>query len=237
MLDNDIIGTPNGDDPHTIRLFSEGVPSDETAQEAAIRQAVGGENDSPARQMARYVKEVAANEFTGMNVQLIFRRDRFLRGGDQIPFLENGYRSAVRFTEIREDYRHQHQDVRNVNGHQFGDLFRYLNFDYLAGVTKVNIATLATLADAPARPKNVKIVATKLTNNTTLTWNANTEPDLAGYEVVWRATDATLWEHSKFVGNVTQVTLPLSKDNYFFGVRAVDTDGHPSPATFPVPEF
>jgi peptidase M28-like protein len=237
MLDNDIIGTANGANAHSVRLFSEGVPSDETPQEAAIRQAVGGENDAPARQLARFVRSVAANKATGMDVRLIFRRDRYLRGGDQIPFLENGYRSAVRLTESRENFRHQHQDVRVENGIQFGDLPRFVDYPYVARVTKVNVATLAALADAPASPKEAEIVATTLTNNTTLRWKANTEPDLAGYEIVWRETTAPLWQHSLAVGKRTTVTLHQSKDNFFFGVRAIDKEGNRSPVTFPTPFF
>lgn len=237
MLDNDIIGTANGADAHSVRLFSEGIPSDETAQEAAIRQAVGGENDAPARQLARFVKDVGANKATGMDVQLIFRRDRYLRGGDQIPFLTGGYRSAVRFTEARENFDHQHQNVRVENGVQYGDLIRFVDFPYVARVTKVNVATLAALADAPASPQKAQIVATALTNDTTLRWKANTEPDLAGYEVVWRDTTAPLWQHSIAVGEQTSYTLPLSKDNYFFGVRSIDKEGHRSPVTFPTPFF
>ena len=236
MLDNDIVGS-DAARPNTVRLFSEGVPSDETKQEAAIRQAVGGENDSPARQLARYVHEVAQNDATGMNVALIFRRDRYLRGGDQIPFLENGYRSAVRFTEWRENFNHEHQNVRVEHGVQFGDLPRFVEYKYVAGVARVNGATLAALANAPVAPKNAQIDATKLTNDTTLTWDANPEPDLAGYEVVWRTTTASDWQHTKLVGNVTQVTLNLSKDDYFFGVRAFDESGNVSPVSFPTPKF
>jgi len=237
MLDNDIIGTPNGADPHTVRLFSEGIPTDVTPDELSLMQSVGGENDGPARQLARFVKDVAENDATGMKIHLIFRRDRFLRGGDQIPFLEHHYRSAVRFTEERENFDHQHQDVRVENGVQFGDLPQFVDFPYLAGVTRVNVATLAALADGPAQPANVKIIATELTNSTTLRWKANTEPDFDHYEVVWRTTDAPLWEHSMAVGTRLHVTLPLSKDNFVFGVRAVDSDGNPSPVTFPEPVF
>ena len=237
MLDNDIIGTPNGEDPRTVRLFSEGVPSDETPQEAAIRQAVGGENDSPARQLARFVKDTADNQATGMRVDLIFRRDRYLRGGDQIPFLQNGYRSAVRFTEQRENFNHQHQNVRVRHGVQYGDLARYVDFGYVARVTRVNVATLAALASAPASPHGAQIVATTLTNNTTIRWQPNREPDLAGYQIVWRDTTAPLWQHSVDVGDRTSFTLPLSKDTYFFGVRAIDKHGNRSPVSFPTPFF
>jgi hypothetical protein len=172
-----------------------------------------------------------------MKIEMIFRRDRFLRGGDHIPFLENGYRSAVRFTEARENFHHQHQNVRVVNGIQFGDLIRFVDFDYLARVARVNLVSLATLADAPAMPRGVEIHAEKLTNRTFLSWRPNTEPDLAGYEVVWRRTDAPLWQHSRFVGKDHTVQLRLSKDNYFFGVRAVDTSGNRSEVVFPTPVF
>jgi hypothetical protein len=237
MLDNDIIGTANGDDAHSVRLFSEGIPTDVTPDELSLMQSVGGENDGPARQLARFVKDVAENDATGMKIDLIFRRDRFLRGGDQIPFLEHHYRSAVRFTEQRENFDHQHQDVRVENGVQFGDLPQFVDFPYLARVTRVNVVTLAALANGPAQPADVKIIATELTNSTTLRWKANTDPDFDHYEVVWRTTSAPLWEHSLSVGKRLHVTLPLSKDNFVFGVRAVDSDGNPSPVTFPVPVF
>jgi hypothetical protein len=237
MFTNDIVGTPNGAGARVVRLFSEGIPTDETPEEASLRQAIGGENDGPARQMARFIKSVSENSATGMQVKLIFRRDRYLRGGDNIPFLENGYRSSVRFTEIRENFNHQHQDVRRENGVQFGDLMRFVNFPYLARVTRVNVAALASLADAPAQPANTQIVATELTNSTTLVWHANTEPDLKGYEVVWRDTTAPLWQHSRFIGKGTRVTLPISKDNVLFGVRALDRLGHRSPVSFPTPLF
>jgi hypothetical protein len=237
MFTNDIVGTPNGAAPDVVRLFSQGVPQDETAAEANLRQAIGGEDDGPARQLARLAKEVADNSTTGMHIELIFRRDRYLRGGDNISFLAHGYRAADRFTEIREDFKHQHQNVRVENGKQFGDLLQFVDFDYLAGVTKVNLATFATLADAPPSPTNAKIVATRLTNNTTLTWDASTAPDIDHYEVVWRQTTEPVWTASKNVGNVTTATLPRSKDNFYFGVRAVDHDGNKSPVSFPTPQF
>jgi hypothetical protein len=237
MFTNDIVGSPNGAAPDVVRLFSQGVPDDETPAEASLRQAVGGEDDGPASQLGRYAKEVADNSSTGMHIELIFRRDRYLRGGDNISFLDNGFRAAARFTEIREDFKHQHQDVRVEDGKQFGDLIQFVDFDYLAGVSRVNVATFASLADAPAQPANVKIVATRLTNDTTLTWDANTEPDIDHYEVVWRQTTEPVWTSFKNVGNVTTATLPRSKDNFFFGVRAVDSDGNKSPVTFPTPQF
>jgi hypothetical protein len=240
MFTNDIIGSSTGDrgqrDPFTVRLFSEGVPTSETPEQAALRRSIGGENDGPSRQLARYVKEVGENSATAMRVRLIWRRDRYLRGGDQIPFLEQGY-PAARFTEPNEDFRHQHQDVRVENGVQFGDLVEFVDFGYVARVARVNAAALANLALAPTAPKEAKILTTRLTNDTDLTWKANPEPDLAGYEVVWRESTEPLWTHTIPVGNVTSYTIEgLSKDNVQVGVRAVDRDGYRSPVAFPVPQ-
>jgi acetylornithine deacetylase/succinyl-diaminopimelate desuccinylase-like protein len=238
MFTNDIIGSSVGGngvrDGNTVRLFSEGVPSDETPAEAAVRRSVGGENDSAARQLARFIKDSGERYVPGMKVQMIYRRDRYGRGGDHQPFLERGY-PAVRFTEPNEDYRHQHQNVRVETGVQYGDLPQYDDFDYIARVARVNAAALAALALAPARPKNVGLTNV-LSNDTTLTWDANHEPDLAGYEIVWRDTTAPTWTNSRAVGNVTAYTLQgMSKDNYLFGVRAVDRMGNRSPASFPRP--
>jgi Fibronectin type III domain len=240
MITNDIVGSSVGDDgrrdPFTVRLFSEGVPTSETPAQAAIRRSIGGENDGPSRQLARFIKEAGENRATDMTVRLIWRRDRFLRGGDQIPFLERGY-SAVRMTEPNENFAHQHQDVRVENGVQFGDLPEFVDFRYVARVTRVNASALAALALAPAQPKNTRVLTAQLTNDTDLTWEANTEPDLAGYEIVWRETTEPLWTNSVPVGNVTSFTVEgMSKDNYQFGVRAVDQDGYRSPVSFPLPQ-
>lgn len=239
MFTNDIIGDTLGGngvrDRQTIRVFSEGVPSSETQQEATIRRGVGGENDSPSRELARFIKETASAYLPDFHVMMVYRRDRYLRGGDHMPFVERGY-AAVRFTEPNEDYHHQHQNVRVENGIQYGDLPQFVDFAYLAQVTRFNAASLAALALAPASPKNVGILTLRLTNDTDLQWAANTEPDLAGYEVVWRETTAPEWTNSRFVGNVTKYTVVgLSKDNYFFGVRAVDRQGNKSPVAFPKP--
>jgi hypothetical protein len=239
MFTNDIIGgTLGGNGVHdnkSVRVFAEGVPSDETPAQATQRRSVGGENDSASRQLARFIKEVGEKYVRGMKVNMIYRRDRYLRGGDHIPFLERGY-PAVRFTEPNEDYHHQHQNVRTEEGVVYGDLPEFVDFAYVAQVARVNAASLAMLALAPAAPRGVGIVTARLTNDTDLRWAANTEPDLAGYEVVWRDTDAPTWTHSRFVGKVTSYTVPgLSKDNFFFGVRAVDTQGHKSPVSFPRP--
>jgi len=239
MFTNDIIGGVNTykdrPDRNEIRVFAEGVPSNETDRQASLRRSVGGENDSPARQLGRYIYQTARVYSPTFPVRLIYRRDRFLRGGDHIPFLENGF-SAVRFTEPHEDYEHQHQNVRTENGKFYGDTHEYLDFDYIANVTKINVASLASLALAPAKPKGVGIDTTRLTNDTDLVWMANTEDDIAGYEIVWRRTTEPYWTHSKTVGNVTKYTMEkMSKDNYFFGVRAVDKDGNKSVVVFPRP--
>src|SRR5437762_1727182 len=190
MFTNDIIGSSVGGngvhDPHTVRVFSEGVPSNETQQEATTRRSVGGENDSQSRQLARFIKEVGERYVRSMKVWMIYRRDRYGRGGDHQPFLERGF-PAVRFTEPNEDYHHQHQNVRIENGIQYGDLPQFDDFNYIANVARVNAASLAALALAPARPKNV-VFPGGLSNDTELKWDAIKESDLAGYEIVWRDT-------------------------------------------------
>jgi hypothetical protein len=238
MFTNDIIGSSLGGngmrDPRTVRVFSEGVPSNETTQEATTRRSVGGENDSPSRQLARFIKETGERYVPAMKVQMIYRRDRYSRGGDHQPFLERGY-AAVRFTEPNEDYHHQHQNVRIENGIQYGDLPQFDDFNYIANVARVNAASLAALAAAPARPKNVGL-PTALSDDTEIRWDANKEPDIAGYEIVWRDTTEATWTHSRAVGNVNTYTVKgMSKDNYFFGVRAVDKAGNRSPASYPRP--
>jgi hypothetical protein len=238
MFTNDIIGSGTADDgtrdPHTIRLFAEGVPSSETPRQAAVRQNVGGENDSDSRQLARFVTGVASNDATDMAVRIIYRRDRFNRGGDHIPFLQQGF-PAARFTEPHENFAHQHQDTRVENGTQFGDLIQFVEFDFLLRATRVNAAAMWSLATGPGTPKQALILDATLTNSSTLTWQAGTEPDLAGYEVVWRPCTEPDWTHVIPVGNVASATVPLAKDNVFLGVRAVDRDGHRSPVAFPQP--
>jgi hypothetical protein len=236
MFTNDIIGSSLGAngvrDPHTVRVFSEGVPSNETPQEATTRRSVGGENDSQSRQLARFIKEVGELYVPTMKVWMIYRRDRYGRGGDHQPFLERGF-AAVRFTEPNENYQHQHQNVRVQDGVQYGDLPEFDDFNYIADVARVNAAALAVLASAPARPKTVTFPASQ-SYDTSLKWEANKEPDLAGYEIVWRDTTEATWTHSQTVGNVLTFTMKgMSKDNFFFGVRAVDKDGNRSPVTYP----
>ena len=238
MFTNDIIGSSLGAngvrDPHTVRVFSEGVPSNETPQEATTRRSVGGENDSQSRQLARFIKETTELYVPTMKVWMIYRRDRYGRGGDHQPFLERGF-AAVRFTEPNENYQHQHQNVRVQDGIQYGDLPEFDDFNYIADVARVNAAALAALASAPARPKTVTF-PTSLSNDTPIKWEANKEPDLAGYEIVWRDTTEATWTHSQPVGNVLTFAMKgMSKDNFFFGVRAVDKDGNRSTVTYPRP--
>ncbi|MDB6165211.1 MAG: aminopeptidase [Lacunisphaera sp.] len=219
-----------------MRLFAEGVPPAQPLSDEIVSQIkTGGENDFATRQLARAIRETALAYVPQMQVQVIYRRDRFLRGGDHSPFLDDGF-AAVRFTEPNEDYRHQHEDPRLVNGVQIGDLPEFDDFDYIANVARVNAAALANLARAPAAPADVEVETLKLENDTVLRWTANPEPDLAGYRIVWRETTSPFWEHSVWAGNVTRYTMKkLSKDNYIFGVEAVDQGGHASPAVYPKP--
>jgi peptidase M28-like protein len=240
MFSNDIIGSSLGQngirDRRDLRVFAEGPSPQETPAQAAIRRTMGGENDSPPRELARFVREAAQAAIPKMNVWIIYRRDRFLRGTDDGPFLDQGY-PGLRMTEPNEDYRHEHQDVRVENGVQFGDLEQFLDYDYIANVTRVNLAALAALANGPAAPSGVKVEASTLTVDTSLEWQPNTEPDLAGYEIVYRDTNMPYWQHTIPVGNVTSYTVKgVTKDNFLFGVRAVDKDGNRSVVTFPVPK-
>jgi len=239
MFTNDIVGGvtthKNSQFRKRVRVFSEGVPSNETEQQAATRRSVGGENDSQSRQLARYVKEQSDRYLKDFSAWMIYRRDRYGRGGDHIPFVERGF-AGIRFTEPDEDYAHQHQNVRTENGKFFGDTPDYVDFEYTADVARVNLIALASLASAPGKPKNVGIITGGLTNDTVLKWDANTDADLAGYEVAWRDTTAAEWINSQFVGNVTTYTAKaMSKDNFFFGVRAVDKAGNKSPVVYPRP--
>ncbi len=239
MFTNDIIGNSRADDGRVdrsrVRLFAEGVPDvKEMSDELRVLVRTGGENDTPTRELARFIKEHGERDVANMKVDLIWRRDRYLRGGDHAPFLNAGY-AAVRFTEPAENFRHQHQTPRVEGGVQFGDLPEFVDFTYIAQVARVNAAALAALAMAPAAPRGVQIETVKLENDTTLHWDANTEPDLAGYRIVWRETTAPLWQNHKDVGPVTRFTLPVSKDNVVFGVQALDKDGNVSVASFPRP--
>jgi hypothetical protein len=242
MFSNDIVGASQAwdgtrPDPFTVRMFVEGVPTAATSSQIATMQLVGGENDGVSRQLGRFVQEVAPSELTGMSIRLIWRRDRYLRASDHVSFQGQGY-PAARFTEPRENFNHEHQNTQVVNGVQLGDLIQFVDFDYIARVTKVNASALWALATAPGTPKNLQIHVTAPPglagiNTTTLTWNANPEPDLAGYQVVTRETTSPDWTDAIDVGNATTVTLDIAKDNVQFGLRAVDHNGNRSPVAFP----
>ena len=235
MLNNDIVGGDRNpqQDADVVRIFSEGIPHAANEQEIRLLRGLGGENDSPSRQVARYVAETAKIYESGVRPIMEFRPDRYLRGGDHLSFSEQGY-AALRFTEYREDYNHQHQNVRNENGIEYGDLPKFVNFEYVARVARLNAAALASLAAAPAQPENVRLVTKELTNDSTLTWA--TSPGASGYEVLWRATSSPDWENWKELGNTTRVTLPISKDNVMFAVRSLDADGHRSLSVTPLPQ-
>src|SRR5499427_2190123 len=242
MFSNDIIGTGDAHDgtppdPFTVRMFLEGIPTNVTSSQISLMQAVGGENDGLSRQLGRFVADAAPFNLTGMNIRRIWRRDRYLRASDHVSFQGQGY-PAARFTEPRENFNHEHRNVEVINGVQFGDLIDFVDFDYVTRVTKVNAATLWSLATSPGTPKNAQIHITAPPgfsgiNTTTLTWDASTEPDLARYEVVTRETTSPDWTNAIGVGTVTTVTLDIAKDNVQFGVRAVDQDGNRSPVAFP----
>ena len=237
MFTNDIIGASSGDggtDRFDVRLFAEGPPQTETKAQMATRQLVGGENDSPARELARFVSGVAINRFTQMNVPIVYRADRYLRGGDHESFLAAGY-PAARFTEPIENFAHQHQDVKVVNGVQFGDLPQFVDYEFIKRVGKVNAAAMWSLSQAPGTPKQVTINTTVLSNESQFSWAKSNETGLAGYEVLWRPTNAPQWTHVIPVGNVNTATVKVSKDNVAFGIRAVGTNGYKSPAAFPFP--
>jgi hypothetical protein len=270
VLNNDIVGgnTTPGDllqNKSLVRVFSEGIPSAATPEQTRLIENLGYESDSASRELARTILEVSetyhgignvrkttsavnhkATAITYLHPVMEFRRDRFLRGGDHTSFNQEGF-PAVRFTEWREDFNHQHQNVRTENGVEYGDLLKFVDFQYVAHVAALNAATLATLAYAPSAPAKVRVVTKNLDNNTTLEWEMPGGPLTQSrvlYEIVWRELSAPNWQFSapadKFsvTGNsgTYSVTLPISKDNVIFGVRAVDAQGHRSPAVAPLPE-
>jgi hypothetical protein len=209
------------------------VPVAATEAELRLIRNLGGESDSASRQVARYITEVGQIYEVGVKPMLVFRLDRYLRGGDHYSFNKEGF-AAVRFTEFREDFNHEHQNVRTENGIEYGDLPKFVNFDYVARVARLNAATLACLAAAPSSPGKVRLQTKELQNDSTLSWEAS--PFASGYEVLWRATTSPEWEHVQAVGNVTKATFEQSKDNVIFAVRAVDPQGHRSLPVVPLPE-
>jgi hypothetical protein len=230
-LNNDIIGASVGDqgqkNPDVVRIFSEALPP---GTDMARVNTIGMENDSPSRELARAAAEIV-RAYTALHPNLIFRADRFLRGGDHESFNAAGF-PAIRFVEPVETFAHQHQNVRVEGGVQYGDLQAFMDFDYLAQVTRANVAVLATLAEAPAAPKPA-VLTKELTNDTTLSWPA--VPGAMRYEVLRRATSQATWTDVTDAGGATSITLPYSKDDFIFGVRAVDGLGHASVAAYPVP--
>lgn len=227
MLNNDMIGSNNSSETQIIdntrlRVFSEGLPSYELDKNAKAIRQFGLENDGKSRQLARYVKEVGERYVDQLEVKLIYRNDRFLRGGDHTPFVENGF-PAVRITEMNENFDHQHQDLRTENGIRYGDLQEFMDFEYLRKNTAVNISVLANLAKAPSSPVEVKIDVKSLSNSSYLYWKAPTNGPVKGYYVLMRETSSPVWE-KKFFTTATELKVPYSKDNYLFAVQSVGKD-------------
>ena len=237
VLNNDIVGGDRSpqQDAGVVRVFSEGLPA--TAADADLRRirGLGEESDSPSRQLARYIAETGRAYAPGVKTMMIFRPDRYLRGGDHSSFNQAGY-AAVRFTEYREDYNHQHQNVRTENGVEYGDLLKFVNFDYVAKVARLNAAVLASLASAPAPPGNVRLLTKQLENDSTLEWDASPDGRATKYEVLQRATTRSEWEPVKVVKNGTRITISESKDNVIFAVCAADENGHRSLPVVSAPE-
>jgi acetylornithine deacetylase/succinyl-diaminopimelate desuccinylase-like protein len=236
MLTNDIIGNTLGgngvQDNHRVRVFSEGIPSNETERQARLRRSIGGENDGPSRQLARSIKAIGEFYLPSFEVTLVFRRDRYGRGGDHIPFNERGF-AAVRLTEPNEDFTRQHQRVEIREGVAYGDVPDRVDFAYVAQVTRINAAVLATLALAPAPPSQARFRTASQSYDTALSWQQHSEPDVMSYRVLWRQTYQPFWTHAMDVGNTTNAMIPgLSKDDFFFAVQAVDRDGNASLPAF-----
>jgi hypothetical protein len=236
MITNDIVGNTYGmetgiKDNRSVRIFSEGVSVIETPEEAARRASTGTENDGTARQFARYLKEVGERYVDQLDVKLIYRRDRYLRGGDHTPFSQLGY-AGIRVTEMNENFERQHQDVRKENGVDYGDLPDFVDYEYTRKVTQMNLASLANVALAPREPQKVGIVTSGLTNKTELKWESPVGEKPIGYYVVMRETTSPIWE-KKFYVTDTKAVLNYSKDNYYFGVQSVDNEGHESLVVIP----
>jgi len=237
VLNNDIVGGDKSpeQDHSRIRVFSEGVPAAATDQELRRIRTLGGESDSTSRQLARYTVDVGRTYQLGVQPMMIFRQDRYLRGGDHFSFNQQGF-AAVRITEFREDFHHQHQNVRMENGVPYGDLPRFVDFDYVSQVARLNAATLGSLAAAPAPPANPRLLTKDLENDSTLTWDASPGGLATAYELLWRTTTSPEWEHAQKVGNVARTTMKMSKDDVIFAVRACDQAGHCSLPVVPAPE-
>ena len=231
VLNNDIMGSNNSNETNIIdntkvRVFSEAFSVQDTGRRALMIRQLGLENDGKARQLARYVKEIGERYVDNLQVVMVYRNDRFLRGGDHTPYVENNY-AAVRITEMNENYYHQHQDVRIQNGIQYGDLPEFIDFEYLRKNTAMNLSNLANLAKAPPMPDSVKIETRRLTNSSSLTWQMPKTGKVKGYYILMRETTSPVWQR-KFYTTQTEMTLPYSKDNYFFGVQSVSETGNES---------
>lgn len=236
VLNNDMIGNIQGIngviDNHTVRVFSEGVRITETPEEAKQRYFSGGENDSASRNLARKIKSLADQYMTNLDVMMVYRLDRFGRGGHHLPFNKAGF-PAVRIMETNENYNRQHQDLRVANGIAYGDVIAGVDFNFNAKLTALNAISLAAMAWAPAPPKNVTIEG-QVSPSTTLKWQPSTQKDVVGYRVYWRLTTEPKWTHSRYVGKVNTFELEnLVIDNYLFGVASVSANGNSSPVVFP----
>ncbi|MEJ2204140.1 MAG: M28 family peptidase [Gemmatimonadota bacterium] len=236
VLNNDMIGNIEGVDGvidnGTFRVFSEPYPATATEQELRSYRTFGGEVDGPSRQLSRYVDRITDTYFTNLDAIMVYRLDRFGRGGHHRPFNDQGF-AGVRIMETHENYVRQHQNIRTENGVAYGDVVEGVDFDYASRLTAVNAAVLASLAWAPPAPRNV-LIGGAVQPSTTLAWDRANDPNLAGYKVYWRDTTAPQWEHARFVGDVTEFTLDgMVIDNYLYGVAAVGRDGNESLVSFP----
>jgi len=236
VLNNDIMGSNNSNETNIvdntrIRVFSEGLSVTDTGRVAMQIRNLGLENDGRSRQLARYVKEVAERYVENLEVMMIYRNDRFLRGGDHTAFVENGF-AAVRITEMNENYTRQHQDIRVENGINYGDVIEHIDFEYLRKNTSMNLANLANLAKAPAVPDEVKIDVKKLTNSSYLYWKAPKTGSAKGYYILIRETTSPVWQKKVYTESL-EMRLPYSKDNYFFAVQAVNETGNESLPVIP----
>lgn len=236
VLNNDMIGNPKAGETGEIntrmlRVFSEGLPYKDLDKKAMMIRNLGFENDSESRQLARYIKEITEQYVKGLEIKLIYRNDRFLRGGDHTSFVNNGFPS-VRLTEYYENYDHQHQDIRTENNKQYGDLPEFIDFKYLKKNVAANVAVLANLAKSTSKPEKVEMDVKELTNSTTLHWEKPKSGTPAGYYVLARETDSPVWQEKIFTTELS-MKVPLSKDNYIFAVQSVSQSGNLSVPVIP----
>lgn len=236
VLNNDIMGSNNSNETNIIdntriRVFSEGLSVLDTGRLAMQIRSLGLENDGRSRQLARYIKEVGERYVDNLQVMMIYRNDRFLRGGDHTAFVEQGF-AGVRFTEMNENYTRQHQDIRKENGIQYGDLPEFIDFEYLRKNTALNLSNLSNLAKAPAVPEEVKVDVKKLSNTTFLYWKKPKTGQVKGYYVLVRETTSPVWQKKIYTTSL-EMNLPYSKDNYFFAVQAITALGNESLPVIP----